>query len=45
MYYEEHENIQDAIDRETQLKNWKRAWKKELIQKTNPDMRSLEHEL
>jgi putative endonuclease len=45
IYYEEHERIEDAIDREKQLKNWKRAWKLNLIKKVNPDLRNLEHEL
>jgi putative endonuclease len=45
VYFEEHESIEDAIRRETQLKNWKRAWKEALIKKTNPEMRSLEDDL
>ena len=34
-------NIQAAIAREKQLKNWRRAWKIELIEKTNPSWRDL----
>jgi putative endonuclease len=45
VYYEEHENIMDAIDREKQLKNWKREWKIELIKSVNPEMKNLEDEL
>ena len=37
VYYEEYHRIQEAIDREKQLKNWKRVWKRELIEQMNPD--------
>ena len=36
VYYEIHENISDAIQRETQMKTWKRWWKIELVEKQNP---------
>lgn len=29
IYYEEYDSIQKAIEREKQLKNWKREWKLE----------------
>lgn len=45
VYYEEHQNIMDAIDREKQLKNWKRQWKIELIKKHESEMRNLVDEL
>jgi putative endonuclease len=35
-WMEEHNDINDAIAREKQLKNWKRAWKEQLIEKLNP---------
>jgi putative endonuclease len=35
------EDIEFAIQRETQMKAWKRAWKIELIEKTNPDWKDL----
>ena len=38
MYYEDYSNIKNAIAREKQLKNWKRAWKIELIRKENPEL-------
>ena len=38
MYYEDYSDIRNAIAREKQLKNWKRAWKIELIRKENPDL-------
>ncbi len=41
VHYEEFGDIGLAIDRETQLKKWKRRWKMNLIEKTNPDWRDL----
>ena len=41
VWYEAHEDIRAAIKREKQLKEWKRVWKIELIQKTNPHWRDL----
>jgi len=38
---EQHDTIVDAIEREKQLKAWKRAWKIELIEKENPGWRDL----
>ncbi|RWM50586.1 MAG: GIY-YIG nuclease family protein [Mesorhizobium sp.] len=37
VWYEEHFDIRDAIQREKSLKRWPRQWKIELIEKTNPD--------
>lgn len=45
VYYETFNNINEAIAREKQLKNWKREWKDELIKKINPDLRDLRDEL
>jgi putative endonuclease len=36
-WYDYFEDITVAIQREKQIKEWKRAWKIELIEKTNPD--------
>jgi putative endonuclease len=36
VYCEEHERVEDAIAREKAMKAWKRRWKIELIEKTNP---------
>ena len=36
VYYEMHEEMQAAIQREKQLKKWNRQWKINLIEKTNP---------
>ena len=34
-YFEIYESIEQAIEREKQLKNWKREWKISLIEKDN----------
>lgn len=34
-------NMEDAIKREKQLKEWKRSWKLELIEASNPDWHDL----
>ena len=36
VYFEHTTDIHAAIAREKQLKNWKRAWKNELVEKCNP---------
>ncbi len=36
VYYEQTEDVRSALAREKQLKNWKRQWKIELIEKENP---------
>ena len=41
VYYEEYNDIRNAIAREKQLKNWKRIWKEDLIKKMNPEMRDI----
>lgn len=41
VWYEEHFDIRDAIQREKSLKRWPRAWKIALIEKTNPDWNEL----
>ena len=38
MYFEDYSDVRNAIAREKQLKNWKRAWKIQLIRKDNPDL-------
>ena len=45
VYFEQTENIESAIRREKQLKKWNRAWKIELIEKTNPEWRDLSSEI
>ena len=41
VYFEECSDIKSAIQREKNLKKWKRAWKNELIEKTNPEYKDL----
>jgi putative endonuclease len=45
VYYEIHESIESAISREKNIKAWKRAWKIELIEKSNLIWRDLYHDL
>jgi putative endonuclease len=37
VYFESFETMYEAITREKQLKNWRRAWKKNLIEEINPN--------
>jgi putative endonuclease len=37
LYYEQFNDIVAAILREKQLKKWNRAWKVQLIERTNPN--------
>ena len=41
VYYELTENIETAINREKQLKNWHHDWKIKLIKKINPNFDDL----
>jgi putative endonuclease len=41
VWFEEWPTVPEAIQRETSLKRWKRDWKIDLINKTNPDWRDL----
>ena len=36
VYFEEHDDISAAIQREKRLKKWQRDWKIELIERSNP---------
>lgn len=36
VYYEVHEDVNEAILRETQIKRWRRDWKIQLIERNNP---------
>lgn len=45
VYYEMHEEMQVAIQREKQLKKWNRQWKINLIEKMNPAWKDLWEEL
>ena len=41
VYFEEYQNINEAIKREKQLKNWHRGWKINLIKNKNPTFKDL----
>jgi putative endonuclease len=41
VYYERHEDMRDAIQREKAIKHWSRAWKVRTIHRFNPDWADL----
>ncbi|HSW90019.1 MAG TPA: GIY-YIG nuclease family protein [Patescibacteria group bacterium] len=41
VWFDQTTNIDDAITREKQLKEWKRIWKIRLIEETNPEWEDL----
>jgi len=41
VYFERFEDVHDAIAYEKRLKEWKRNWKKDLIEKYNPEWNDL----
>ena len=41
VWYEVHESVESAIVREKRLKEWKRKWKLELIESSNPHWQDL----
>jgi putative endonuclease len=41
VWYESHETMESAIVREKRIKEWKRAWKINLIQEMNPNWEDL----
>ena len=41
VYYEIHEDAENAIKRERQLKKWRRPWKLELLEEKNSEWRDL----
>ena len=45
VYFEMFDSLLEARAREHSLKRWRRAWKIELIEKSNPDWRDLTDEL
>lgn len=44
VYFETFQYINDAIDREKQLKKWNREWKINLIEEENKDWKDLSEE-
>jgi len=45
VWFEPHETMDSAIQREKRIKEWKRAWKIELIEATNRDWRDLHSDI
>jgi putative endonuclease len=41
VWFEQHETVTAAIQRETSMKRWKRDWKIDLINAVNPEWRDL----
>lgn len=41
VWYEVHESMESAIQREKRIKKWNREWKIRMIEKTNPYWRDL----
>jgi putative endonuclease len=41
VWYELHETMESAIQREKQMKEWKRKWKLELIESVNPSWQDM----
>ena len=44
LFYEIHSNIKQAIEREKQLKEWKKDWKIDLIKTMNSELVDLAHD-
>ena len=45
VWYELHETMESAISREKAIKNWKRAWKLNVIEEMNPQWNDLYYDL
>ena len=45
VWYEIHDDINEAIRREKQIKKWERKWKLRIIEEMNPDWVDLYHVL
>ena len=45
VWYELHATMHEAIAREKAIKEWKRAWKIELIEQSNPQWHDLYNEI
>ena len=45
VYYEPHENAENAIKREKNIKAWQREWKLRIIEEINPQWKDLYEEL
>ena len=45
VWYEQHETRETAFNRERQIKKWNRAWKLQLIERSNPTWKDLAADL
>ena len=45
VWCEKHPTMESAIQREKSIKEWRRAWKRELIERANPAWRDLWEDL
>jgi putative endonuclease len=45
VYYEIGSNLESTLQREKQIKEWKRQWKIELIEKSNPEWKDLYNDI
>ena len=45
IYFEEFTDVNQAISREKQLKNWRKEWKWNLIKDLNPELKALYEDL
>ena len=45
VYFEAHDDVRLAIQRERTMKHWRRDWKIALIETTNPEWRDLTDEI
>lgn len=45
VWYEVHQTAENAITREKQIKEWKRAWKLQLVEEANPSWKDLYEEI
>ena len=45
VWFEMHETMESAITREKAIKEWKRVWKLDLIEQSNPEWRDLYFDL
>lgn len=45
VWFEQHETMESAINREKAIKAWKRQWKLELVTESNPQWRDLYPEI
>jgi putative endonuclease len=45
VYYEAHQDVEEAILREKQMKKWNRKWKMRLIEEKNPEWKDLNDEI